>query len=176
LEGLIVDALKHNLMDSQLVAEFVKEFHAEINRQRRDAELLLDLRRRELLETCCRLDGLIEAIADGFRGTGLQAKLDELERRKAKLESEIDGLPAVAPRLHPNLAELYREKVSNLQDALAEPATQVEALEICGAASSALASKLPKTTPRPSSSAKSLTWCGSPPDRKPLEKNPIGVR
>jgi site-specific DNA recombinase len=130
LEGLIVDALKHNLMDSQLVAEFVKEFHAEINRQRHDAELLLDSRRRELQETCCRLDGLIEAIADGFRGTGLQAKLDELERRKAKLESEIDGLPAVAPRLHPNLAELYRKKVSNLQDALAEPATQVEALEI----------------------------------------------
>jgi site-specific DNA recombinase len=35
-----------------------------------------------------------------------------------------------APRLHPNLAELYRNKVANLQDALADPATQMEALEI----------------------------------------------
>ena len=96
LEGLIVDALKRNLMHPKLVAEFVKEFHAEINRQRRDAELSLILRRRELEETCRRLDGLIEAIADGFRATGLQAKLDELERRKAKLESEIDGMPAAA--------------------------------------------------------------------------------
>jgi len=34
-------ALQQNLMHPDLVAEFVKEFHAEINRQRRDAELLL---------------------------------------------------------------------------------------------------------------------------------------
>ncbi len=176
LEGLIVDALKCNLMHSELVAEFVKEFHAEINRQRRDGELLLDSRRRELEETCRRLDGLIEAIAEGFRATGLQAKLDELERRKAKLESEIDGMPAVAPRLHPNLAELYRKKVSNLQDALAEPATQARRSKSCGVSIERVSVKTRETTPKSSSSAKSLTSFDSPPDRKPLEKNPIGVR
>ena len=117
-------------MHPELVAEFVREFHAEINRQRHDAELSLGSRRRELEETRRKLDGLIEAIADGFRATGLQEKLDELERRKARLESEIDDAPAAAPRLHPNLAELYRKKVANLQDALADPATQTEALEI----------------------------------------------
>ena len=78
LEGLIFDALKHNLMHPDLVAEFIREFHAEMNRQGRDAELAINLKRRELQETCRKLDGLIEAIADGFRASGLQAKLDEL--------------------------------------------------------------------------------------------------
>ncbi len=130
LEGLILDALKQNLMHPDLVAEFVKEFHAEINRRSRDAELLLGAKRRELEETRRKLGGLIEAIADGFRAPGLQAKLDELEHRKILLEAEIDSAPAAAPRLHPNLAEIYRKKVGSLRDALADPETRSEAIEI----------------------------------------------
>jgi hypothetical protein len=38
--------------------------------------------------------------------------------------------PPPAPRLHPNLAEVYRRKVADLQTALADPKTQTEALEI----------------------------------------------
>ena len=130
LERLILDALKHNLMHSDLVAEFIKEFYAEINRQRRDAELLLGSKRRELEEIRRKLDGLIEAIAEGFRAPGLQAKLHELEEHKTRLQSEIDGTPADTPRLHPNVAEIYRKRVGSLQDALADPATKAEAIEI----------------------------------------------
>ena len=130
LEGLILDALKHNLMHPDLVAEFVREFYAEINRQRRDAELSLGSKRRELEAVGRKLDGLIEAIADGFRAPGLQAKLDELEQHKVRLKSEIDAAPADAPRLHPNVAEIYRKRVGSLQDALADPATKTEAIEI----------------------------------------------
>jgi site-specific DNA recombinase len=130
LEGLILDALKHNLMHPDFVAEFIREFHAELNRQRRDAELTINFKRRELEETCRKLDGLIEAIADGFRAPGLQAKLDKLEQTKARLQCEIEGAPAPSTRLHPNLAELYRKKVASLQDALVDPVTKTEALEI----------------------------------------------
>jgi hypothetical protein len=42
--------LKDNLMHPDLVAEFIREFHAEVNRQRRDAALSLGLKRRELDE------------------------------------------------------------------------------------------------------------------------------
>jgi site-specific DNA recombinase len=130
LENLILNALKQNLMHPDLVAEFVREFHAEINRQRRDAELLLGEKHRELEKTRHKLDGLIEAIAEGFRAPGLQVKLDELEQHKLKLESEIESAPAAAPRLHPNLAEIYRKKVGGLQDALSDPETRSEAIEI----------------------------------------------
>ena len=53
-------------MHPEFVAAFIKEFHAEVNRLRRDAEVALEVKRRELEETCRKLDGLIEAIADGF--------------------------------------------------------------------------------------------------------------
>jgi hypothetical protein len=101
-----------------------------VNRQRRDAELTTSLKRRELDEVQRKLDGLIEAIADGFRAPGLQSKLDELEQRRAALAAAIESAPTTAPRLHPNLSELYRRKVEGLQAALVDPATQTEALEI----------------------------------------------
>src|SRR5262249_24456705 len=77
-----------------------------------------------------KLRGLIEAIAEGRRAPGLQAKLDELESRKAVLEAGLAAAPPPAPRLHPNLAEIYRRKVADLHAALAERETQTEALEI----------------------------------------------
>jgi site-specific DNA recombinase len=130
LEGIILDALKHNLMHPDLVAEFIKEFHAEVNRQRHEAELAFAMKRRELDDVCRKLDGLIEAIADGLRAPGLQSKLDEFEQRKIMLEADIAGAPTSTPRLHPNLAEVYRQKVANLQQALADPTARTEALEI----------------------------------------------
>jgi hypothetical protein len=76
------------------------------------------------------LSGLIDAIGEGFRAPGLQTKIDELERRRAELEAAIASAPLPAPRLHPNLAELYRKKVESLHEALADSATHTEALKI----------------------------------------------
>jgi site-specific DNA recombinase len=117
LERLILDALRHNLMRPELVAEFVRAFNEETNRARHAAELQVEARRRELIEIARKLDGLIEAMAEGFRAPGLQAKLDALESRKAALERELADAAAPAPRLHPNLAELYARQVAALHEA-----------------------------------------------------------
>ena len=77
-----------------------------------------------------RLDGLIEAIADGLRTPGLKAKLEDLERRKAELEQDLVKPYTSAPRLHPNLAELYRQKVVALQETLRGPKLRDEALDL----------------------------------------------
>jgi site-specific DNA recombinase len=65
LEALILDALRHNLMRPELVAEFVRAFNDETNRARHAAELAVEARRRELGEVARKLDGLIEAMAEG---------------------------------------------------------------------------------------------------------------
>jgi site-specific DNA recombinase len=130
LEGLILAALADRLMHPDLVAEFVREFHAEVNRQRHHAELSLVQTRRDHDEVTRKLAGVIEAIADGLRAPGLQSRLDQREQRKATLAAELEAAPPPAPRLHPNLAELYRKKVASLQAALGDPATHAEALEI----------------------------------------------
>ena len=129
LEELVVDALRHNLMQPHLVEEFVRAFTEETNRMRAIADQDRSAGRRELAEVSRRLEGLIEAIADGLRTPGLKAKLEELERRKAVLEAEIAAAPAPEPRLHPNLAELYRRRVEDLQAALSDPQIRTEAAD-----------------------------------------------
>ncbi len=108
LEALILDALRDRLMAPELVETFIAEFHAEVNRLNREREHVHEARRGELDEVSRKLDGLIEAIAEGLRSPGLQAKLEELEIRKQSIEASIGEEPPPAPRLHPNLAELYR--------------------------------------------------------------------
>ncbi len=64
-------------------------------------------------------DGLNDALADGFTAPGLQPQLDELEAREGVLQRRMDEPFQPLPRLHPNLAALYRTKVAELHLALA---------------------------------------------------------
>ena len=48
----------------------------------------------------------------------------------AALEVDIAQTPLPAPRLHPNLAELYRRKVEDLHAALSDPGVRTEAADI----------------------------------------------
>ncbi len=130
LETLILDGLRHRLMRPDLVEVFVAAFHAEVNRISRNRDAEVSAHKKELEQVSRKLDTLIEAIADGFRSDGLQAKLDVLESRKKALEQGLTNSPAPAPRLHPNLAGLYRRKVERLHEALADPAVRGEALGI----------------------------------------------
>ncbi|HUW73584.1 MAG TPA: recombinase family protein [Methyloceanibacter sp.] len=130
LETLILDGLKDRLMQPELVKAFIEEFHAEINRQRDRQDQERTLKQRELDQVTRKHDGLIDAIADGLRTPGLLARLEALEEQKTKLEKQLSEAPAPAPRLHPNLAELYRRKVEDLHGALADPRTHDEALDI----------------------------------------------
>jgi site-specific DNA recombinase len=52
-----------------------------------------------------------------------------LEARRKELLSQLESAPPPQPRLHPNLAELYRHKVMNLAEALNAEDTCLEAAE-----------------------------------------------
>ena len=60
----------------------------------------------------------------------LGGRMTYLEARKATLESELVAAPLPLPRLHPNLAELYRRKVANLHAELNRRETRTEAAEM----------------------------------------------
>jgi hypothetical protein len=130
LEDLILEALKQRLMARELVNAFIDGFHEEVNRQVRGREAARTATATELSAVGRKLNGLIEALAEGFRAPGLQARLDALERRKAELAQRLAAPAPPAVRLHPNLAALYRQKVADLRAALAAPETRAEALEI----------------------------------------------
>jgi site-specific DNA recombinase len=60
------------------------------------------------------------------------AVVDELmvlEARKRELKQRIASAPEPMPRLHPNLSELYRQKVASLHEALNAEDTRSEAAE-----------------------------------------------
>jgi hypothetical protein len=92
-----------------------------------------DVKRRELDEIRRKLDGLVEAIADACARPGPAGQARRARAAQGGAWDGYRGAPASAPRLHPNLAKIYWQRVANLQDALADPATQSDALEIfCG--------------------------------------------
>jgi site-specific DNA recombinase len=129
-EDLILGALKDRLMAPEQVRAFIEEFHREVNLRRRDEEIARSTLEAELTSVKGRLDGLVDAIADGLRAPGLQRRLEELEGRKGELEGLLAASPSPPVRLHPNLAELYRERVAELHTALADAASRTEALEL----------------------------------------------
>ena len=125
----ILDALRSRLMQPDLVAEFAEAWQQEVNRQG-GADVARDRAARELAQVERKLAGLIDAIANGLRAPSLQQMLDDLERRRAELAHRLATAPAPLPRLHPNLAEVYRRKVTELGAALRDPHSGAEALAI----------------------------------------------
>ena len=105
-------------MEPEHVAAFVAEFNAEWNRLQGEASAHEGAKRRELDAVGRKLDGLINAIADGLRAPGLQQKLDELTARQAELERALQAAPRPRPLLHPRLADIYRQRVESLQTRL----------------------------------------------------------
>jgi site-specific DNA recombinase len=130
LEDLILDALRTRLMDPALFAEFTAAFTAEWNRLQAEASAAGAGRQRELDRVRRQLDELVDAIAGGLRGSTLQRKLDALEERHETLEREIAASPAPVVRLHPNLAQTYRDKVARLHEALGKDGDGTEALAL----------------------------------------------
>ena len=130
LEKLILDGLKHRLMAPELVKEFVAAYHQEINRERSNGTAARAGKERELAEIKRKLDKLIDALTEGYRAAGLQQRLDDLEARKATLEQDLAADPPSPVRLHPNLAQVYRDKVALLHEALANPSLRDEAMSI----------------------------------------------
>src|SRR5262245_63015112 len=77
-------------MAPELVEEFTRAFHEEINRQNSVQELRVVEHQSELARVSRKLKGLYHAIADGLRTPGLRDELMELEARQARLRELID--------------------------------------------------------------------------------------
>ena len=74
--------------------------------------------RREKDRVSRQIDRLVDALADGEPAARLTGRLRELEKRRLELERELEAAAAPVPRLHPNIAEVYRRKVEELHSAL----------------------------------------------------------
>jgi len=118
-------------MAPDLVAAFVDEFNAEMRKLATSAERETLAARRTLAEIERKLAAIVRAIEDGAYTPTLNARLTALEQEKAQTEARLRaGKHAPVLRLHTNLAELYRNKIGRLAEALNAPETVAETAEV----------------------------------------------
>ncbi len=129
LENTVLDGLRQRLMDPISYQTFAKEFTAEWNRLQMAATGDHAARAAELDKTVRQIERMVDAIANGTAAAAISAKLNALEQRRLALEAEIATSTAPAPYLHPNLADLYRQRVADLAVALQSDAA-AEAREL----------------------------------------------
>jgi len=118
LESTVLDGLRARLMDPALYQAFAAEFTAEWNRMQAHAAGDLGERTKELARVRDKLERLVDAICNGTPAMAVKDRMRELEERRIALESELATAVTPAPRIHPNLAVLYRQKVAALAEAL----------------------------------------------------------
>ncbi len=130
IEAAILEGLKERLMEPALFEEFVREFTAEVNRQRGALASEKETLRMEFERVCRQIDKLVDAIIEGADALALNVKLKVLETKKASLEDKLAATPDAEPLLHPALATIYRATVEGLQTSLSAPETCREAFEL----------------------------------------------
>ena len=130
LDNIVLAGLKHRLMDPAIFKEFAAAFVAEHNSIVAQQNVHFDAAKQELAAIKSKLAYLVDELADGRGSRSLKDKLVALEAREDDLNALLANQPAREPALHPNLAEVYREKVAALHTALADPRTKDEAFGI----------------------------------------------
>ncbi len=129
LEDVVLNLLRDRLMRPEAVAAFVASVSREMNAGRAEESVARARLTSERAKITRRLDGLYDAIADGLRTAGLKTKLEDMEAQLVEVDAKL-AEPAPSPvRLHPQLSEMYRQKVEELSQTLADPEIRPAALE-----------------------------------------------
>lgn len=76
------------------------------------------------------LERAIQAILDGVPGAQLKDKIGGLEARKAELTELLANADEPPPLLHPNMAEIYRQRIPTLYECLQSEDSKAEAAEV----------------------------------------------
>jgi hypothetical protein len=133
LEDRVLDGLRDILLgEEELIETFVTEFKAEVARLRKQQSARDRQARKELDKVNKAISRCLKYITEGDGDPGLvRDELRDLEARKRELERAFDSTQNERViTLHPNIAELYRRKVGELQTLLTDETTRPQAMEI----------------------------------------------
>jgi site-specific DNA recombinase len=127
----VLAGLKDRLLAPQLVEIFISEYIAEINRANHDAVSKGSHLKTELARVGRQIRTMVQTITDTGGSRSLVQELRNLEQRQIELTEEMAATcrPEALPALHPNLAQVYRQKVSDLENALDDPRISAAAVE-----------------------------------------------
>ena len=129
LEQTALRGLRDNLLQPDLIAEFVTSYRQEYNRLRREEAREWESAHAELAKVERQIRNIVEAVKAGLFSTAMKDEMAALESRRAELAELMRAETDIPPLLHPGLAEVYRRKVENLTDCLNKDELRTEAVE-----------------------------------------------
>ncbi|MBI3491814.1 MAG: recombinase family protein [Acidobacteria bacterium] len=129
VESRVLHALQEKLLRRDLFGEFCKEFTQEMNRLRMAARAGITATEHELTRVEAEIKKLIQSIKDGVPGSVLKDEAIRLEAQKSELRTRLDRAAEPPPLLHPNMGDLYREKVTQLAHGLQHEESRTQAAE-----------------------------------------------
>ena len=130
IEGRVLGGLKQKLLAPELVREFIRAFQEEVNRSNTEREVQVRADRQQLDSIKRKIAGIVTAIEEGDYSRALGDRLADLEKQQDLLQVRLSEAPPSTVRLHPRLAEVYAEKIQQLEKALNDPAIRAEASDV----------------------------------------------
>lgn len=115
IEARVLNALTEHLMDPELVCVFCREYTAEANQLRANSGAAPAAKEAGLAKVRRDHGKFVDAILAGVPGEQVKDRMIALDTRRQQLEAELSAVPQVSPvRLHPGMADTYRERVREL--------------------------------------------------------------
>lgn len=105
-------AMRERFFEPGAFTAFCEGFTAEMTLQRREHMAQMAGARRELAAVERRLNEIMKALGEGYRSEAWKAELVTLDARKAALTTALAEPPL--PALHPQMAEVFRQKAMTL--------------------------------------------------------------
>lgn len=116
VEARALRAMRERFFEAGAFAAFCEGFTAEMTLQRREHMAQMAGARRELMAVEREIGKLVQAIKDGVSALAVKNELLKLEARKATLTTALAVPPL--PALHPQMAEVFRQKATTLASGL----------------------------------------------------------
>ncbi len=129
LEASVVRGLRTHMMDRELIEEFCQEFTQEVNRARISRSADQEAWKAELKRIDRDLNRLLTALKAGGPMETIVADIQRLESRKTELSRLLAAAEEPPPLLHPNMSEIYRQRVAVLEEGLRDPEARQKAME-----------------------------------------------
>ena len=130
VEARVLRALQEKLLRQDLFEEFCEEFTREMNRLRMEQRATISSAKREVDRIGTRIKKLLNLMLDDeLEVDEGKAEIKALDARRKELQAQLDTSDEAPPLLHPEMADLYRQKVTTLAQALEQPEARTEATE-----------------------------------------------
>ncbi len=130
VEARVLRALQEKLLNQELFEEFCEEFTREINRLRMEQRASTTSAKREVARIGTRIKKLLNLMLDDEIAVDEgKVEMKALDGRRKELEAQLKTADEPPALLHPEMARIYRTKVTELAEALQQPESRLEATE-----------------------------------------------